>query len=264
MDRVLLDLGFIKIYYYSVFILLGVIVGIIFIFLELRKEKINKDEMFDMFFYTIIWAIIGARCYYVIFNFSYYLSNPIEIFYIWHGGLAIHGGILGGFLYLWYYSRKHKLNLLKLLDILVIGLIIGQVVGRWGNFFNSEAYGYTTSYSYLKSLHIPEFIINGMYINGTYYMPTFFFESLWNFLGFIILILTRKFYKNIKTGQLTGLYFMWYSFIRFIIEGMRLDSLMLGPIRIAQLVSVVLFILGVYFVFLRKNKKLYRKDVLYE
>ena len=264
MDRVLLDLGFIKIYYYSIFILLGVIVGGIFVYLELRREKVNKEKLFDVFFYTIIFAFLGARAYYVLFNLSYYLSNPIEIFYIWHGGLAIHGGILGGLLYLWYYSRKHKLNLVKLLDILVVGLIIGQVIGRWGNFFNSEAYGYVTSYDYLKSLYIPEFIIRGMYINGDYYMPTFFFESCWNLFGFIILLVIRKFYKNLKTGQLLGFYMMWYSFIRFIIEGMRLDSLMFGPIRVAQLVSVVLFIVGVYFVFFRRNKKLYREDVLYE
>ena len=264
MDRVLLDLGFIKIYYYSIFILLGVIVGGIFVYLELRREKVNKEKLFDVFFYTIIFAFIGARAYYVLFNLSYYLSNPIEILYIWHGGLAIHGGILGGVLYLWYYSRKHKLNLVKLLDILVVGLIIGQVIGRWGNFFNSEAYGYVTSYGYLKSLYIPEFIIRGMYINGDYHMPTFFFESCWNLLGFIIFLVIRKFYKNLKTGQLLGFYMMWYSFIRFIIEGMRLDSLMLGPIRMAQLVSVVLFIVGVYFIFFRRNKKLYREDVLYE
>ena len=150
------------------------------------------------------------------------------------------------------------------MDILVVGLIIGQAIGRWGNFFNSEAYGYVTSYGYLKSLYIPEFIIRGMYINGDYYMPTFFFESCWNVIGFIILLLIRKFYKNLKTGQLLGFYMMWYSFIRFIIEGMRLDSLMLGSIRVAQLVSVVLFIVGVYFVFIRRNKKLYREDVLYE
>ena len=121
MDRVLLDLGFIKIYYYSIFILLGVITGGVLVFLELEKSRVNKDELFDMFFYTIIFAFLGARIYYVLFNLSYYLSNPIEIFYIWHGGLAIHGGILGGLLYLWYYCKKHKLNLLKLLDILVVG-----------------------------------------------------------------------------------------------------------------------------------------------
>ena len=217
-----------------------------------------------MFFYTIIFAFLGARIYYVLFNLSYYLSKPIEILYIWHGGLAIHGGIIGGLLYLLYYKKKHHINLLKLLDILVVGLIIGQAIGRWGNFFNSEAYGYVTSYSYLKSLYIPEFIIKGMYINANYYMPTFFFESMWNLLGFIILLLIRKFYKKLKTGQLLGFYMMWYSFIRFIIEGMRLDSLMLGSFRVAQLVSIVLFVGGVYLVFLRKNKKLYREDDLYE
>lgn len=264
MDRVFLDFGSIKIYYYSLFILLGVLIGGLCVFLELKKNKIDKDKFFDMFFYTIIFAFLGARIYYVLFNLSYYLSKPIEILYIWHGGLAIHGGIIGGLLYLLYYKKKHHINLLKLLDILVVGLIIGQAIGRWGNFFNSEAYGYVTSYSYLKSLYIPEFIIKGMYINANYYMPTFFFESMWNLLGFIILLLIRKFYKKLKTGQLLGFYMMWYSFIRFIIEGMRLDSLMLGSFRVAQLVSIVLFVGGVYLVFLRKNKKLYREDDLYE
>lgn len=263
MDRVFLDLGFIKIYYYSIFILLGVLTGLFVVWLEIRKEKMNKDEVFDMFFYTIIFAFLGARIYYVLFNLSYYLFNPLEIISIWHGGLAIHGGILGGALYLLYYTKNHKINLLKLFDILVIGLIIGQVIGRWGNFFNSEAYGSVTSLEYLRSIFIPEFIIKGMYIDGAYYLPTFFFESMWNLVGFIILILIRKFYKKLKTGQLMGFYMMWYSFIRFIIEGMRLDSLMLGSIRVAQLVSLILFIVGIYFVFIRKSK-LYKEVNLYE
>lgn len=263
MDRVFLDLGFIKIYYYSIFILLGVLTGLFVVWLEIRKEKMNKDEVFDMFFYTIIFAFLGARIYYVLFNLSYYLSNPLEIISIWHGGLAIHGGILGGALYLLYYTKNHKINLLKLFDILVIGLIIGQVIGRWGNFFNSEAYGSVTSLEYLRSIFIPEFIIKGMYIDGAYYLPTFFFESMWNLVSFIILILIRKFYKKLKTGQLMGFYMMWYSFIRFIIEGMRLDSLMLGSIRVAQLVSLILFIVGIYFVFIRKSK-LYKEVNLYE
>ncbi len=263
MNRVLLDLGFIKVYYYSIFILLGVLAGIIMVWLEIRKDKINKDEIIDIFFYTIIFAFLGARIYYVLFNLSYYLSNPLEILCVWHGGLAIHGGILGAFLYLLFYSKKNNINMLKLLDILVIGLIAGQIIGRWGNFFNSEAYGSITSLEYLRSLYIPEFIINGMNINGVYYLPTFFFESVWNFVGFIILILIRKFYKKLRVGQLMGFYLMWYSFIRFIIEGMRLDSLMLGSIRVAQLVSFILFFVGVYFVFFNKFKS-YKEAKLYE
>ena len=263
MNRVLLDLGFIKVYYYSIFILLGVLAGIIMVWFEIRKDKINKDEIIDIFFYTIIFAFLGARIYYVLFNLSYYLSNPLEILCVWHGGLAIHGGILGAFLYLLFYSKKNNINILKLLDILVIGLIAGQIIGRWGNFFNSEAYGSITSLEYLRSLYIPEFIINGMNINGVYYLPTFFFESVWNFVGFIILILIRKFYKKLRVGQLMGFYLMWYSFIRFIIEGMRLDSLMLGSIRVAQLVSFILFFVGVYFVFFNKFKS-YKEAKLYE
>ena len=134
MDRVFLDFGVFKIYYYSLFIFLGVLMALVVVYLELKKEKIDHDKLIDVVFYTIIWSFIGARLYYVIFNLSYYLNNPLEIFYVWHGGLAIHGGILGGFLYLLFHSRKQKFNLLKFLDILVVGIILGQALGRWGNF----------------------------------------------------------------------------------------------------------------------------------
>ena len=254
MDRVFLDFGVFKIYYYSLFIFLGVLMALVVVYLELRKEKVDRDKLVDVVFYTIIWAFIGARLYYVIFNLSYYLNNPLEIFYVWHGGLAIHGGILGGFLYLLFHSRKQKSNLLKFLDIVVVGLILGQALGRWGNFFNSEAYGSLTTLGELQALGIPQFIIEGMYINGNYYQPTFFYESICDFLGFITLVLVRYKKKNLRVGQLSGIYLMWYSVTRFFIEGLRMDSLMLGPIRVAQLVSIVLCIIGIYLIFIRKSK----------
>ena len=263
MDREIISFGPFSLYYYSLFIFLGIIAGGSLVYFELAKEKIEKEDVFNLFFYTIIFAFLGARGYYVLFNLTYYFNNPLEIFAIWHGGLAIHGGMLGAIGFLIYYQRKKKINLLKLFDVLVIGLIIGQVIGRWGNFFNSEAYGSITSYNYLKSLYIPEFIIKGMYIEGVYYLPTFFFESVWNLGGFIILLLIRKFYKGLRIGQLTGFYLVWYSFIRFIIEGMRLDSLMIGSLKVAQLVSVIMFVIGVYFLFLKKSK-LYKEGNVYE
>jgi phosphatidylglycerol:prolipoprotein diacylglycerol transferase len=134
-------------------------------------------------------------------------------------------------------------------------LILGQAIGRWGNFFNSEAHGGATTLIALRSKHIPDFIINGMYINGVYYEPTFFYESLWCFLGFIVLLIVRH-YKYLKVGQLSGIYFMWYGVGRFFIEAMRTDSLMLGGFKVAQLVSLVLFIIGLALVMImgRKSK----------
>ena len=146
---------------------------------------------------------------------------------------------------------------------MVLGLIIGQVIGRWGNFFNGEAYGPIVTEEFLKNQYLPSFIIDGMYINGNYHMPTFLYESLWNLIGFFLLLLICKFAK-IKTGQLTGFYLMWYSVIRFIIEGFRTDSLMLGPLKMAQIVSIILFCIGLYLFFIKKKRKLYREDDIYE
>lgn len=258
MRRIAFSLGSFNIYWYSIFILLAVLVGFSIVIMEAKKEKVDMEKFYDMIFYTLIIGILGARVYYVLFNFMDYMKNPLEIFMLWHGGLAIHGGIIAGGLFILYYTGKHKMNTLKILDILVVGLIIGQAIGRWGNFFNSEAYGSATSARYLAYLHIPKFIIDGMKINGMYFHPTFLYESLWDLICFIILILVRKL-KKLKLGMLTGIYLVWYSFGRFFIEGMRSDSLMLGNIRVAQLVSVILLILGLVLIF-KKNKEYYHEE----
>lgn len=148
--------------------------------------------------------------------------------------------------------KKTQKNFLKIFDLAAPALILAQAIGRWGNFFNGEAHGPVVAKETLESLNIPDFIINGMNIGGKYYHPTFYYESVWNLIGFFTLIALRKKLK-LKTGQLTGIYFMWYSFIRFFIESLRTDSLMLGPIKVAQLVSVLLFFLGLYLV-IRKRK----------
>ena len=142
----------------------------------------------------------------------------------------------------------------------MVGLIIRQAIGRWGNFFNGEAYGPITSLSTLKALHLPQFIIDGMYINGAYRLPTFLFESIWCLIGFIVLITIRK-VKYTKVGQLTGMYLIWYSVGRLIIEGFRADSLMLGPIKMAQLASIIMIIIGI--LILLFSKKGNRFDNLY-
>ena len=261
MDRVAFKLGPLTIYWYSIFIALGLIVGSIFLFKEAKKKNISEDFLVNLIFYTVIIAIIGARAYYVLFNLPYYSKHPLEIFAIWERGLAIHGAIIAGVIFIYYYCKKSKVNFLEILDIVVVGLIIGQAIGRWGNFFNSEAYGQITSLAKLKAQGIPMFIIKGMYILGEYREPTFFYESVWCLLGFIILLSIRKFSKKLRVGQLTGTYLTWYSIGRFFIEGRRTDSLMLGPLRMAQIVSIICIILGLILIIF--NKKILKKDELY-
>lgn len=264
MNRIALDLGFIQIYWYSIFIFLGVFGASIVIYLEARKHKVDIDFLVNMAFYTVIFGILGARLYYVLFNLSYYSTHTLDIFKIWEGGLAIHGGILFGGITVLFYTKKYKQDTLKILDMIVVGLILGQAIGRWGNFFNGEAYGAIVSKNSLLSSGVPSFIVEGMYIGGAYRQPTFLYESLWNFFGFLALLLVRR-YKYLHIGQLTGFYLLWYSLARFFIEGMRQDSLMLGSFKIAQIVSIILALVGVYLLFFQKKNRsrfnhLYRKE----
>ena len=264
MDRVALDLGFIQIYWYSIFIFFALLLACGVIYKEAQERNIDEDMLVNMTFTTIIASIIGARLYYVVFNLSYYLQHPLEILEIWNGGLAIHGGIIAGLISLVIFCKKHHENLMRILDIVVVGLILGQAIGRWGNFFNSEAYGAITSLEALQKLPIPEFIIKGMYILGEYRQPTFLYESIGCLIGFIVLVVLRI-NPTIKRGTLTSIYLMWYGILRFIIEGMRSDSLMLGSLKIAQVISVVAIIVGaiIFVLNLRKDKSeknLYRKD----
>lgn len=157
MDRVAIDLGPIQIYWYSIFIFIGLLVASILIFKEARRRNIDEDFLVNLIFNTIIIGLIGARLYYVIFNLPYYIANPIEIFAIWNGGLAIHGGVFAALIFIIIYCKKHEVNCLQILDIMVVGLIIGQAIGRWGNFFNGEAYGQITSLEELKEQQIPMF-----------------------------------------------------------------------------------------------------------
>jgi phosphatidylglycerol:prolipoprotein diacylglycerol transferase len=257
MDRILLDLGIIQIKWYSVFIFLAILSACILIFREAKKKNLNEDYLINVIFYGVITGIIGARIYYVLFNLDYYLSYPNEIIKIWNGGLAIHGAIIGALIFLIIYSKKKKQNILLMLDIIVVGLLLAQAIGRWGNFFNSEAYGRITTLANLKQLHIPEFIINGMYINGSYREPTFLYESVLSVLGFIIMICIRKL-KQLKLGQLTGFYLFWYGLERLLIESLRSDSLMLGSFKMAQIVSFIAIIIGLYYLLINKrHEKLY-------
>lgn len=219
-----------EIRWYSLLILIGVLLAFFSLMKEAKKFNISSDFIFNMFFWTIIFGIIGARLYYVVFSWEYFGSHINEIWQIWQGGLAIHGGILFGLITINIYTRKYNIKTLKILDMIVAPLILAQAIGRWGNFFNSEAYGVATSLNHLQSLHIPEFVINGMKINGIYYTPTFFYESLWCLVGFVILMIAKRF-KFIKVGQLTSIYLIWYGLGRFWIEASRTDSLTILVLR---------------------------------
>ena len=253
MNPVFLDLGVIQVYWYSVFILLGFLVGGTLALWEAKKWEISEDFMINLFFYIIIFAFLGARIYYILFNLEYYMNDPISMIKVWEGGLAIHGGIIACTIFIIFYTKKYKVDTLRILDILAVSLIIGQAIGRWGNFLNGEAYGPATTLSFLKGLHLPQFIIDGMFINGTYYQPTFLYESIGCLIGFIVLLIFRR-RKHTKVGHVTALYLIWYGVLRFFIESLRQDSLMLGDFKMAQIVSIVLVISGVImFIRLRKG-----------
>ncbi len=248
-----LDLGFVQIHYYSICIFIAMLIGVFLVLKEAKRQNIDENKMIDLLFYAIIIGIVGARLYFVIFHLDYYLNNPLNIFKIWEGGLAIHGGIIAALIFIYFYTKKKDLNLLKILDILVVALLIAQAIGRWGNFFNSEAHGPETTLETLNNLFVPEFVINGMQINGIYYLPTFYFESILCLLGFIIILIIRK---KCKIGDLTAFYLVWYGLVRFYIESFRTDSLMFFDFKIAQIVSIIMVIIGVVlFIKSRKNPK---------
>lgn len=259
MNRVAFDFGVIQIYWYSIFILLAFFVAMGIITRESKRVGFIH-EIADMLVNTALVGIVGARLYYVVFNFSYYKDNLLEIFEIWNGGLAIYGGIIFGIAYIFLYTRKRGIPFIKQLDVASLGLIIGQAVGRWGNFFNQEAYGRITTLEALEAKGLPEFLVNGMKIDGFYRQPAFLYESIWNLIGFLIMYVLRK-QRYLKTGTLLAFYLAWYSAGRIVIEGLRGDSLMIGPFRVSQLVSIFGIILAVL-IFI-KNSKLAKLDNLY-
>ena len=262
MAKDFIKIGNIHIRWYSIILMIAVTSAYLIICKEAKSKKIKDDLIVNIIFYGLLFGILGARVYYVLFNMNYYINNPLEMFMTWNGGLAIHGGILFGLLFLIIYSKKKNINILLLLDIITPGLIIAQAIGRWGNFFNQEAYGRAVSLSFLKRLCLPNFIIQNMYIDGHYREPTFLYESFFSFVGFLIIILLRK-KKNIKVGQLTGIYLIWYGIERLVIETFRSDSLMFGNIKIAQLISIIFILTGVFLYNKnRKKDKFYNNEVL--
>ena len=252
-DPIAIAFGPLQVHWYGVIIGLAIILALYIAVRETEKRGLDKDLFMDLMLWAIPIAILSARLYYVIFKWNYYSQNPGEIIAIWNGGLAIHGALIGGVITAIVFTKKKQVSFWQLVDIAAPSIILGQAIGRWGNFINQEAHGGEVTRAFLENLQLPEFIINQMYINGAYYHPTFLYESIWNFVGFILLILLRK--VNMRRGEMFLSYVIWYSVGRFIIEGMRTDSLMLTEsLRMAQTISAVLIIAAVVVLLYRRAK----------
>lgn len=222
-------IGPLEIRYYALCIAVGLILAVVY---ALRRKKafgLTEDELLDGVLYIVPIAIICARLYYCAFSWDSYRKDPLSILYIWQGGLAIYGGVIGAAVSIVVYTRLRKISLPAVLDITALGFLIGQCIGRWGNFFNREAYGGVTELPWKM----------GLYIKGslTYVHPTFLYESLWNLIGFLLLHFLSK--KRKYDGQIALGYAAWYGFGRMFIEGLRSDSLYLGPVRISQILAAV-------------------------
>lgn len=237
-DPVAFAVGPFTVHWYGLIMGTAALVGLWLAIREGRRHGLDSEIFLDMMIWVIPAAIIGARLYYVAFEWSYYSEHPADILAVWKGGLAIHGGLIGGFLAGAWYVKRHKLAFFHLADIVVPSIILGQAIGRWGNFINQEAHGSEVSESFLQSLHLPQWIIDQMYIQGAYYHPTFLYESLWNLVGFLLLLLLRSF--NPRRGEIFFSYLIWYSLGRFFIEGLRTDSLAFhGPEWLASFLGVL-------------------------
>ncbi len=250
-SRVAFKIFGIEIYWYAIIIVCAMVLAIIMFKKRDGLYEIKFNDIIDLSIVAIPIAIICARIYYIIFNLEYYMLNPKEILNIRNGGLAIYGAVIGGIITCFIFCKKKKIKLLDLIDYVAPGLVLGQAIGRWGNFINVEAYGTATN-SFLR-MGIME---NGKYVEVH---PTFLYESIFCFIIFVILLFIKN--KRKFSGQIACTYFILYSFERFFIESLRVDSLMVGNIRISQIVSVIIFIMCsfIYIINIYKYKKASKK-----
>lgn len=253
-DPTAFKLGPIEIRWYGILITTGIILAFIVVQKEMVKRGMHPDFLTDLLIWAVPIAIISARIYYVIFSWDSYKDNPANIIKIWEGGIAIHGALIGAFLTTYVYTKRKGISFWKVADIAAPGILIGQIIGRWGNFINQEAHGGPVSQSFLENTWIPDWIMQQMTIEGVTYHPTFLYESLWNVVGLIIILLLRK--VRLKRGEMFFFYLTWYSIGRYFIEGMRTDSLYGGDLRAAQIVSILAIVFAVaMFIYRRFIKK---------
>ncbi|MBB6453594.1 phosphatidylglycerol:prolipoprotein diacylglycerol transferase [Salirhabdus euzebyi] len=255
-SRVFLEIGNWPIYWYGVIIATGAFLGLLLATRESDRLGLKKDIFVDLLVFAIPAAIIFARIYYVIFEWDRYADGPWwGIFAIWEGGIAIHGALIGSVLTAWIYARVRKISFWQLADIAAPSLLLGQAIGRWGNFMNQEAYGGPVSEEAYNNFlrFVPDFIMNQMCVDGVMHHPTFLYESVWSFIGIAILLYLRK--VNPRRGEIFFSYLIWYSIGRYFIEAMRTDSLYLfgTTIRVAMLISVLIIVGSVIAMFYRRK-----------
>ena len=226
-----LEIGSFSIYYYGIIIALGMVLAVFYATRRSKEFGIKEDDLLDGVLWVTPFAIVCARAYYCIFTWESYAENPLSVFNIREGGLAIYGGVLGAAVGVAVFCKVRKIRLTALLDLAALGFLIGQSIGRWGNFFNREAFGAETA-SFLRMG-----LMNRYTGQVTYYHPTFFYESVWNAAGFLLLHRFSK--KRQYDGQIALLYAAWYGLGRTFIEGLRTDSLYLGPFRVSQLLAAI-------------------------
>lgn len=250
MNPVAIELGPLEIRWYAICILLGLIVGVYVTMKEAPRKRILEDDVLDFILMAFPLSIIGARIYYVAFSWSMYKDNLLSVFAIWNGGIAIYGGLLTGCLVLYFFTRHRFINMVDFLDIVAPSVMLAQAIGRWGNFFNQEAYGKA-----VENLdYLPAFIRDHMLIDGAYRQPTFLYESLWNLLGFVLISVLRRKPRFLKQGDITAFYLIWYGCGRFLIEGLRSDSLYFMGVRVSQWLSSILLVVGLLWIVYGRRK----------
>ncbi|WLV23958.1 prolipoprotein diacylglyceryl transferase [Aciduricibacillus chroicocephali] len=259
LDRVFIQIGSLPIYWYGVIIAAGVFIGLFLAQREAAKQNLEKDSIIDLVILAVPVSIIFARIYYVLFEWDAYVGGPWwKWFAVWEGGIAIHGALIGATLTAIVYTRVKGISFWKMADILAPSLILGQAIGRWGNFMNQEAHGGPMSKAAYENFHqyLPDFIMNQMCIDGVTYYPTFLYESVWDLIVFGLLLLIRK--KNPLRGEVFLSYMMLYSVGRYFIEGLRTDSLYIipGVVRIAQVVSLLLIVAAILILIYRRRSGL--------
>lgn len=231
MDKVAFTIFGIDIMWYGVLMSLGMILGSLIAMKEAKRVDLKEDDILDLAIFAIPLGLLGARLYYVLFNLDYYLENPSQILNFRGGGMAIHGALITGFLTGYIFCKIRKLDFFKMADTVILGMPLAQSIGRWGNFINQEAHGGPTDLPW------------GIMVDGVKVHPTFLYESIWDLGIFIFLVMFRKNKKY--DGQVLFYYISLYSLGRFFIEGLRTDSLMIGPLRMAQVISLVFILCAI-------------------
>lgn len=243
LNPVAFRLGNLSVKWYGIIMGVAIVVATWMSIDEGKKRHIASDDFVDLLLWAVPIGYVGARLYYVIFEWGYYSKHPDQIVAIWNGGIAVYGGLIAGLIVLLIFCHKRGLPPFLMLDIIAPGVMAAQIIGRWGNFVNQEAHGGPTTLHFLQSLHLPEFIIAQMKINGVYYQPTFLYESFFNLIGLILILSLRHKKHLFKQGEVFMTYLLWYSVVRFFVEGLRTDSLYIfGIIRVSQALSLIIFV----------------------